>query len=42
MILAKKYQKERDDSDEEDNIPLMECAKRLKARHGMKQEENEV
>ena len=39
--LAKKYQKERDDSDEEDNIPLMELAKRLKARHAMKQEENE-
>ena len=40
--LAKKYQKERDDSDEEDNIPLMECAKSLKAGDGMKQEENEV
>ena len=39
--LAKKYQKERDDSDEEDNIPLMELAKRLKARDAMKQEENE-
>ena len=38
--LAKKYQKERDDSDEEDNIPLMELAKRLKARDAMKQEEN--
>ena len=39
--LAKKYQKERDDSDEEDNIPLMELAKRLKARDAMKPEENE-
>ena len=39
--LAKKYQKERDDSDEEDNIPLMELAKRLKARDAIKQEENE-
>ena len=39
--LTKKYQKERDDSDEEDNIPLMELAKRLKARDAMKQEENE-
>ena len=38
--LTKTYQKEKADSDDEDNIPLMELAKRLKARDAMKQEEN--
>ena len=30
--LSKRYRDEREDSDSEDNIPLMELAKRLKAR----------
>ena len=39
--LAKKYQKEREDSDDEDNIHLMELSKRLKANKAMEQQQNE-
>ena len=39
--LAKKYQKEREDSDDEDNIPSMELSKRLKANKAMEQQQNE-
>ena len=41
MISFSKYQKERDHSDKEDNIPSMELAECLKARDVMKQEEND-
>ena len=39
--LVKKYQKEREDSDDEDNISLMELSKRLKVDKTMEQQQNE-
>ena len=40
--LAKKYQKEREDSHDEDSISLMELSKRLKASKAMEQQQNGV
>ena len=39
MKLAAKYRREREDSDDEEDIPLMELAKRLKARECREAEE---
>ena len=40
LFFAKKYQEEGEDSDDEDNIPLMELSKQLTASTDMKQQQN--